>query len=356
MTAKQRQMLLIGGGAAVGAALVALAVFAISSLLQYGQSSRIAAQYETGIKAVATQMTTMQQRLLIYDMTLGMRVQRGALTPAGFTKALLEREHALEANDRGDAPLLAEQRAEAEVYFQAIDASIARSAHWPLDKPADKYREIAISVINQARQDYDKEVQAGSKPTLALDEASAVFALTVGTIISPDAETPFDGAHDDVAAFVRDLTLGKPATAGSDYQPFAGGVPSGYALSRPTTAEPAGAVPDSTVPTSDEYQYLLGDAWEEDIGGNGKGVWSRRPGSDTFDVTYTGTDGVTRLTTVNTVGILGNKVTAQRVESSDGDLCSYTGTYSGGTLGAGEISGTKTCASGVSKFHAIVTL
>ena len=356
MTAKQRQMLLIGAGAAAGAALVALAVFAINGLSQFGQSSRIAAQYEAGVEAVATQMTTMQQRLLIYDMTLGMRVQRGALTAAGFTKALVEREHDLEANDRGDAPLLAEQRAEAEVYFQAIDGAIARSTRWPLDRPADKYREIAISVINKARQDYGKAVQAGSQPTLALDEASAVFALTVGIIVSPDTETPFDGAHDDVAAFVRDLTLGKPATAGSDYQPFAVGPPAGDELPRPTTAEPAAALPASTGPTSDEYQYLLGDAWEEDIGGNGKGVWNRRPGSDTFDVTYTGADGVTRLTTVNTVGILGNKVTAQRVESSDGDLCSYTGTYSGGTLGAGEISGTKTCASGVSEFHAIVTL
>ena len=69
--------------------------------------------------------------------------------------------------------------------------------------------------------------------------------------------------------------------------------------------------------------YVLGTRWDEQEQGI-PGTWVRRGTSNIFDVTQP----TIPVTTVNRVTISGNKIFAERIKSSDGNLCDYEGTFS----------------------------
>ena len=196
-------------GAAV-AGIAALAVGVFFTVRTHPQSNdAVMQQIEDSVRPAATQMTNLQHRLVIYDMTLAMRVERGALSSAEVQAALLQRAQELESRDLGDAQLVVEQAQEAASYFQFIDSRIAASSAWPTDKPAATYRAIAQRKMKLARQNFDMALQRGLPPSLALDEASAALALSNGTVVGVAQSTAFDRAHDEIVALVRDYALGK---------------------------------------------------------------------------------------------------------------------------------------------------
>jgi hypothetical protein len=86
----------------------------------------------------------------------------------------------------------------------------------------------------------------------------------------------------------------------------------------------------------------LGSVWDETESG-WKGVWTRRGATNVFDVAMAHPAGA-KMTTVNSVTINGNIITAKRTASSDGHLCTYAGILAGAT-----VSGTYVCNDNVSR-------
>ena len=192
------------------AGIAALAVVIYFATRTHPQSNDVVMQQiEDSVRPAATQMTNLQHRLVIYDMTLAMRVERGALNSADVQPALLQRARELQARDLGDAPLIVEQAQEAASYFQFVDNRIVASSAWSTDKPAATYRAIAQIRMKLARQNYDMALQRGLPPSLALDEASAALALSNGTVVGVTQRTAFDRAHDEIVALVRDYAQDK---------------------------------------------------------------------------------------------------------------------------------------------------
>jgi hypothetical protein len=66
----------------------------------------------------------------------------------------------------------------------------------------------------------------------------------------------------------------------------------------------------------------IGTTWDEvEAGGTWTSVWTRRGNSNVFDVNFLNF----RVSTVNTVTLLGNHITIKRTQSSDNNLCTYDG-------------------------------
>jgi len=81
--------------------------------------------------------------------------------------------------------------------------------------------------------------------------------------------------------------------------------------------------------------------WEVTGDGGWKGIWTRQGKSKTFDAIWT--KGGATITTKMSINIIGNKMTGERISSSDGVLCYYTGQVSADGL---IVSGSGNCGSG----------
>jgi hypothetical protein len=84
----------------------------------------------------------------------------------------------------------------------------------------------------------------------------------------------------------------------------------------------------------------LGHVWDETGPGGWKGVWTRRGDTNVFDEAFGLPDG-SKATAVNSVTINGNSITVTRTESSNGILCTYTGTLEGATVSGTYCNGAK---------------
>jgi len=81
---------------------------------------------------------------------------------------------------------------------------------------------------------------------------------------------------------------------------------------------------------------ILGRVWRENESG-WNGLWRRRGDSNIFDAEWTGPGRVTGTLDIQFDGP--DRVTIERIRSSNGDSCRYTGQISGG----GRVSGTYRC-------------
>jgi hypothetical protein len=100
----------------------------------------------------------------------------------------------------------------------------------------------------------------------------------------------------------------------------------------PTAPTPRTPPPPPPAPAS------LGSVWNEAEGGE-QAVWTRRPGTNTFDASWSNG----RVRAVLEMSLQGNQVTIRRSQSSDGYECVYTGAINGnqasGTFGCNRFSG-----------------
>ncbi|MFN2384414.1 MAG: LCCL domain-containing protein, partial [Gemmatimonadota bacterium] len=111
----------------------------------------------------------------------------------------------------------------------------------------------------------------------------------------------------------------------------------------PTGAHTARATAPITVRAADVFTSLPADfpsAWQWESQGGWRGGWTRRGATDVFDAWYLGPNGE-RVTTVEEMTRLGDRVRNRRVSSSDNNLCNLEGTIrSGGVIdGTGECPG-----------------
>lgn len=100
---------------------------------------------------------------------------------------------------------------------------------------------------------------------------------------------------------------------------------------------PVTTPPVVTPPTANAS---LGTVWNE-IEETERAVWTRRPGTNTFDASWSNG----RVRAVLEMAVQGNQVTIRRSQSTDGYECTYTGTISGdqasGTFGCNRFGGQK---------------
>ena len=108
-----------------------------------------------------------------------------------------------------------------------------------------------------------------------------------------------------------------------------------------STSLRSGVVPPPVTPLSPPRPPVieaLGDVWNE-FEGSERAIWTRRPGSNTFDASWSNG----RVRAVLEMSLNGNQVTIRRSQSTDGYECVYTGTLQGreasGTFGCNRFSG-----------------
>jgi hypothetical protein len=114
----------------------------------------------------------------------------------------------------------------------------------------------------------------------------------------------------------------------------------------PVTPPPPGAgyrvppppPPVTSVQPTPPPAVLNGRVWHE-LEGTEQAVWTRRPGTSTFDASWSNG----RVRAVLELSFWGNQVTIRRIQGTDGYDCTYTGTVEGnlatGTFGCNRFAG-----------------
>lgn len=207
----------------------------------------------------------------------------------------------------------------------------ANAARWPSGESPAVYARMAKWEMSEARIDFVYATAATSSPGPALARAARVYGWTQGR---KDMPTAFDDLDADVAVAMAqppvpppwrgdagNLALNKPARQSSARYPGSQGGVDGVKNEQLGFNDPLGA------------------QWHVEENGL-LGVWTRRPGGNTFDAVWPSV-GVRAVLEMTLVGI---RVTIARRQSSDGNDCDYIGTFVPPPPDSGpEVTGTYTC-------------